>query len=250
MERGRRLGRMRAGAVFQRRAGAVAWRVAGAATQRRAAGAVSRWGAAAVVGQGPVPVVEPTAAPVGAVVPLVQWSFCLTSHDDGAEGLVHAAMSHKGPLMGKGAEGGAQTGADRGADAATAVGPEDPSSAGNRRGRLASAGRTWERDVLDRMEAVHQAMARLADESRGIGGWQFALAAVRQGNGRLMRWRARRTSYSPWARVEASLATLPWPLAQWYRQAQDLAVELNHRDRALRFELGVARRLASCPDAG
>ena len=101
----------------------------------------------------------------------------------------------------------------------------------------------WHGDVKARLEQVHQEMALLTSECRSIQGRTFGLYVYGLRTGRQVRWRMTNGAHATWGRVEPLLAQLGGGLVHWYRQAQLLALVLNHREQVLRYELKTVLRL-------
>jgi hypothetical protein len=129
---------------------------------------------------------------------------------DGKDVTVSQVLDYKGPLKGKG-------------------------------GSLAQ----WEQDVTDRLAQLYQEMAQLADESTSIEGRRFGLKVYKLRASRQLRWRMTTSAHATWKKVEPMLKDLGDGLAQWYRQAQEVAQILNHREQVLRYELKTVQRLAT-----
>jgi hypothetical protein len=103
----------------------------------------------------------------------------------------------------------------------------------------------WLSDVQLRLEQVYQEMETLAAEAKSVEGRRFGLYVYGLRTGRQLRWRMTNSAHATWQRVEPLLDKLPPGLAQWYRQAQEVAQILNHREQVLRYELKTVERLVS-----
>lgn len=102
----------------------------------------------------------------------------------------------------------------------------------------------WEQDVTRRLTQVYSDMSTLSSESRAIDGRSFGLYVIKLRDAKQLRWRTTKSQHVTWQRIEPRLAQLPQGLAAWYRQAEEVAQVLNHREQALRYELKTVQRLA------
>lgn len=151
--------------------------------------------------------VKRCAGPVGqGSEPETEGDFVKTTTDDDV--IVKQVIDLKGPLKGKG-------------------------------GSLAQ----WLADTKARLQEVYGEMEQLALESRSIEGRTFAMYIYKLRDARQVRWRLGTGSHATWAKVERRLADMAPGLAQWYRQAEDVAQILNHREQVLRYELKTVQRL-------
>ncbi len=107
----------------------------------------------------------------------------------------------------------------------------------------------WHDDVCERLQQVYQEMELLAVESKSIQGRRFGLHVYWLRSGRQLRWRMTSGVHATWTRVAPLLAQTPDGLARWYRQAQLLALVLNHREQVLRYERKTVERLITAADA-
>ena len=103
----------------------------------------------------------------------------------------------------------------------------------------------WHLDVKDRLDQVYQEMELLAAETKSVEGRRFGLYVYGLRTGRQLRWRMTNSAHATWQRVEPLLAKVSEGLAQWYRQAQEVAQILNHREQVLRYKLKTVGRLVS-----
>ena len=101
----------------------------------------------------------------------------------------------------------------------------------------------WRTDTQARLQEVYAEMGQLAQESRSIEGRSFAMYIYKLRSARQVRWRLGTGSHATWAKVEQRLADMAPGLAQWYRQAEEVAQILNHREQVLRYELKTVERL-------
>lgn len=101
----------------------------------------------------------------------------------------------------------------------------------------------WRTDAHERLQQVYAAMHQLAAESRSIAGRSFGLNVYTLRDGRQLRWRMISGRHATWERIEPMLDAQPAGLARWYRQAQDQALILNHREQVLRYEAKTVTRL-------
>jgi hypothetical protein len=101
----------------------------------------------------------------------------------------------------------------------------------------------WRADAHERLQQVYAAMHQLAAESRSIAGRAFGLNVYTLRSGRQLRWRMTSGSHATWERIEPLLDAQPAGLARWYRQAQEQALILNHREQVLRYEVKTVDRL-------
>lgn len=101
----------------------------------------------------------------------------------------------------------------------------------------------WLADTEDRLREVYSEMEQLALESRSIEGRAFAMYIYKLRDARQLRWRLGTGSHATWAKVERRLADMAPGLAQWYRQAEEVAQILNHREQVLRYEIKTVQRL-------
>ena len=106
----------------------------------------------------------------------------------------------------------------------------------------------WRTDTEARLEEVYKAMAQLSAESKTIEGRQFGLHIYSLRDAKQLRWRMTSSSHATWAKVEPLLAGMAAGLAQWYRQAEEVAQVLNHREQVLRYELKTVDRLITVGD--
>lgn len=102
----------------------------------------------------------------------------------------------------------------------------------------------WDSDVRARLAQIYLDMAALSAESKGVEGRKFGLHIFSLRDAKQLRWRSTSSKHLTWARVEPQLNELPQGLAEWYRQAEEVAQVLNHREQALRYELKTVQRLA------
>lgn len=101
----------------------------------------------------------------------------------------------------------------------------------------------WRADAHERLQQVYAAMHELAAESRSIAGRNFGLNVYALRDGRQLRWRMTSGRHATWERIEPLLHSQPAGLARWYRQAQEQALILNHREQVLRYEGKTVDRL-------
>lgn len=101
----------------------------------------------------------------------------------------------------------------------------------------------WRADAHERLQQVYAAMHQLAAESRSIAARSFGLNVYTLRDGRQLRWRMTSGRHATWERIEPMLDAQPAGLARWYRQAQDQALILNHREQVLRYEARTVTRL-------
>lgn len=101
----------------------------------------------------------------------------------------------------------------------------------------------WRGDAQRQLEDIWTAMQALADESASIEGRTFGLKVYKTRDGRQLRWRLTRGTHATWERVEPLLAMLAPGLAEWYRQAREVALVLNHREQVARYEMKTVERL-------
>lgn len=101
----------------------------------------------------------------------------------------------------------------------------------------------WRREVEDRLDAVRRDMEALAQESTGIASRRFGLKVYAVRDGRQLRWRMTSGQHATWNVIEPQLRDVSLALAQWYRDAQELALILNHKEQAIRYELKTVIRL-------
>jgi len=104
----------------------------------------------------------------------------------------------------------------------------------------------WRREALERLASVHQAMDSLAQTVRGVKGrrWNLNVYTLRA-KARQLRWRetGAERRHALWERIEPELSQLPPGLAQWYRETEELAQILNHKEQVARYELKTVARL-------
>ena len=105
--------------------------------------------------------------------------------------------------------------------------------------------RQWLDAATTQLSQLTVLMTELAAETRAIAGRRFGLQLYGVRGGRQLRWRFTSGRHATWASVEPELHGLPTALAQWYRQVDKVAQILNSRERALRFEVKAAERLAA-----
>lgn len=107
----------------------------------------------------------------------------------------------------------------------------------------------WDREARDRLAAVRADMAQLAEATRTIEGRRFGLLVNKLRDAQQLRWRftsvvdAGASRHTTWQRVEALLPTLSPVLAQWYREVNELALILNHKEQVARYEVKTTARL-------
>lgn len=101
----------------------------------------------------------------------------------------------------------------------------------------------WRTECESRLQEVYAAMAQLASESASIEGRRFGLHVYKLRDARQLRWRLTSSRHATWKTVEPMLAALPPGLADWYRQAEEVAQVLNHREQVLRYEFKTVERL-------
>ncbi|MBL8344910.1 MAG: hypothetical protein JNN03_05680 [Rubrivivax sp.] len=101
----------------------------------------------------------------------------------------------------------------------------------------------WRADAHERLQQVYAAMHQLAAESRSIAGRSFGLNVNTLRDGRQLRWRMTSGRHATWERIGPLLDAQPAGLARWYRQAQEQALILNHREQVLRYEVKTVDRL-------
>lgn len=103
----------------------------------------------------------------------------------------------------------------------------------------------WRADTVARLQEVYTAMADLSQESKSVEGRRWSLNVYRLRDARQVRWRMTNSSHATWAAIEPMLSDMAPGLAQWYRQAEQVAQILNHREQVLRYELKTVDRLAT-----
>lgn len=103
--------------------------------------------------------------------------------------------------------------------------------------------RQWRQEAQDRLEQLYALMLELVAETDSIAGRSFGLRLYALRDARQLRWRFRQGQHATWARIEPQLAQMSPALAQWYRQAQESAQILNHREQVARYELKTVDRL-------
>lgn len=103
----------------------------------------------------------------------------------------------------------------------------------------------WRDDTLARLQEVYAAMGELSLESKSVEGRRFGLNVYTLRDARQLRWRMTNSSHATWAVIEPMLSDMAPGLAQWYRQAEQVAQILNHREQVLRYELKTVDRLAT-----
>ncbi len=101
----------------------------------------------------------------------------------------------------------------------------------------------WRADCETRLQEVYAAMAQLASESASVEGRRFGLHVYKLRDARQLRWRLTNSRHATWKTVEPMLGALPPGLADWYRQAEEVAQVLNHREQVLRYEFKTVERL-------
>jgi hypothetical protein len=101
----------------------------------------------------------------------------------------------------------------------------------------------WGTDCETRLQEVYAAMAQLAGESASIEGRRFGLHVYKLRDARQLRWRLTNSRHATWKTVEPMLGGLSPGLADWYRQAEEVAQVLNHREQVLRYEFKTVQRL-------
>lgn len=104
----------------------------------------------------------------------------------------------------------------------------------------------WHREATEKLAAVHQAMESLAQSVREVQGRRWNLNVYRlRTRAHQLRWRETGTGrrHSLWQRIEPELALLAPGLAQWYREVEDMAQILNHKEQVARYELKTITRL-------
>jgi hypothetical protein len=101
----------------------------------------------------------------------------------------------------------------------------------------------WRADTEARLDEVYKAMAQLSAESKTIEGRAFGLHIYSLRDAKQLRWRMTSSAHATWAKVEPMLVGMAAGLAQWYRQAEEVAQVLNHREQVLRYELKTVERL-------
>ena len=106
----------------------------------------------------------------------------------------------------------------------------------------------WRSDTECRLGEVYKAMAQLSEESKTIEGRQFGLHVYSLRDARQLRWRMTNSKHATWAKVQVLLDQMAPGLAQWYRQAEEVAQVLNHREQVLRYELKTVERLITVGD--
>lgn len=154
-----------------------------------------------------VAVVKQCAGPVGqGSEPETEGESVKTTTDD--QVIVKQVIDLKGPLKGKG-------------------------------GSLAQ----WLKDTQGRLQELYAEMEQLTLESRSIEGRAFAMYVYKLRDARQLRWRLATGKHATWATVEQRLGDMAPGLAQWYRQAEEVAQILNHREQVLRYELKTVHRL-------
>ncbi|MGM9489540.1 hypothetical protein [Ideonella sp. YS5] len=127
----------------------------------------------------------------------------------------------------------------------------------DRKGPLKGKGETlaqWHREAGEKLAAVHRAMDALAQSVREVKGrrWNLNVYKLRT-KAHQLRWRetgiGRR--HSLWERIEPELSLLAPGLAQWYRETEEMAQILNHKEQVARYELKtITRLLEGRPRAG
>jgi hypothetical protein len=155
-----------------------------------------------------VPAHGPAAAASAGSWPSGEFQSSMTAMSDPSTTNVKPMVDLKGPLKGKG-------------------------------GSLAQ----WRADAHERLQQVYAAMHQLAAESRSIAARSFGLNVYTLRDGRQLRWRMTSGRHATWERIEPMLDAQPAGLARWYRQAQDQALILNHREQVLRYEAKTVTRL-------
>jgi hypothetical protein len=101
----------------------------------------------------------------------------------------------------------------------------------------------WRADCETRLQEVYAAMAQLASESASIEGRRFGLHVYKLRDARQLRWRLTNSRHATWKTVEPMLGVLSPGLSDWYRQAEEVAQVLNHREQVLRYEFKTVERL-------
>jgi hypothetical protein len=106
----------------------------------------------------------------------------------------------------------------------------------------------WHREAVERLAAVHQAMDTLAQSVREVQGrrWNLNVYKLRT-KAKQLRWRETGADrkHGLWERIERELSQLPPGLAQWYREIEEMAQILNHKEQVARYELKTVTRLLS-----
>lgn len=103
--------------------------------------------------------------------------------------------------------------------------------------------RQWRDDARSRLEQVYSQMAELVAETDSIVGREFGLKLYALRDAKQLRWRFTRGRHATWSSVEPALAQMAPALSRWYRQAQEAAQILNHREQVIRYELKTVDRL-------
>lgn len=101
----------------------------------------------------------------------------------------------------------------------------------------------WRTECEAKLREVYAAMAQLSGEATSIEGRRFGLHVYKLRDARQLRWRLTNSRHATWKTVEPMLSALAPGLAEWYRQAEEVAQVLNHREQVLRYELKTVERL-------
>lgn len=104
------------------------------------------------------------------------------------------------------------------------------------------------REARETVDNIHAEMRQLAATTNGVPGKTFYLCVHRRNatDQCSLRWRATGASaaHLTWAEMEPLFAQYPYEAAQWYREANATALELNAREIAARAALRDAKTYA------
>ncbi|MFT3819796.1 MAG: hypothetical protein QM750_19660 [Rubrivivax sp.] len=103
--------------------------------------------------------------------------------------------------------------------------------------------RQWRDDAQSRLDQIYAEMAILVAETSSIAARTVGLKLYSLRHARQLRWRFTNGRHATWPQVEPSLAQMSPALAQWYREAQEAAQVLNHREQVVRYEIRTVERL-------
>lgn len=107
----------------------------------------------------------------------------------------------------------------------------------------------WARAADDRLSAIYAAMDELVQRTRTIEGRRFSLMVNKLRDARQLRWRFMAVTegsagrHATWDKIELLLPEFSAVLAQWYGEANELALVLNHQEQVARYECKTVQRL-------
>jgi len=105
-----------------------------------------------------------------------------------------------------------------------------------------------ERDAQNAVDKVHGEMADLIKLTHSVPGRlvQLCLHHRTKTTQKSLRWRdAVSGDHLPWDGMELRFAAFPAHVAKWYREVDQLARQLNEREKSARYVLKAAKRLSA-----